>query len=111
MNAELPKERAAFIPESIKYNICHFCASTGIATTSDMVQCDACSKWYHTICIGICVHHFDDQTRFWCCQAQAQDEQFEYVFIQDTVICVISFKNLQSGIMYEGKKKKCSQTK
>ena len=46
-----------------------------------MVQCEACSKWYHSICIGICVHHFADHTRFCCCQTQAQNE---YVFIQDT---------------------------
>ena len=44
-----------------------------------MVQCDTCSKWYHTICIGVNVEHFDDETRFCCCQTQVQDEYFEYV--------------------------------
>ena len=75
------KERGAFIMESIKYGICPFCASTGTAVSSDMVQCDTCSKWYHTTCVGIDVQHFDEQTRFCCCENQEQDNYFEYVFL------------------------------
>lgn len=36
------------------------------------------------------VKHFDDEAKFYCCQTQVEDEQFEYVLLESTSICVIS---------------------
>ncbi|CAI8037440.1 hypothetical protein GBAR_LOCUS20940, partial [Geodia barretti] len=75
----IPEERTAFVRESIQYGICFFCAATGITTSSDMVQCDSCSKWYHTSCIGGDVEYFGEKTRFCCCEAHTKEESFEVV--------------------------------
>lgn len=70
-----------------------------------MVQCDACSKWYHTMCIGVGVKHFDDEAKFYCCQTQVEDEQFEYVLLESTSICVISEINHRVVSSVRGKRR------
>lgn len=68
------------IKDSLKYGVCMFCATThqiGANSRLSMVQCDTCSTWYHCVCIGVHVDHFDNGKSFNCCIPTSADTNFE----------------------------------
>lgn len=72
------------IKESLKCSTCVFCATIqelSDESRSSMVQCDTCSTWYHCVCIGVHVDHFDNGQSFNCCIPLPPDKNFESVII------------------------------
>ena len=68
-----------FVQDSLKFNLCSFCANSPEKTTDHtMVQCDICSKWLHCSYIGISIQHFTDAGQaFVCCTPPAEDNDFQ----------------------------------
>ena len=44
--------------------------------TSDWVQCDACTGWFHLLCLHLALNQLSDDKDFYCptCQLEKQEE-------------------------------------